>query len=158
MAETISAHGRFAVTALTDTTLNGVLDDAKIQFLLADSQRVIEPVTVVAGLRVAGIGDLLATKLKVVSSRGELRDYFDLMEIERRSGRKTEEGLALFLLRYRPLDPDHAVLTVVRGLGYFGDVADDPQLPASRRAIERYWKRRQREIVANLDRHAGSPG
>jgi hypothetical protein len=44
----------------------------------------------------------MAMKLKVVGDRGELRDYFDLMTIEQRTGRTADEGLALFLERTPP--------------------------------------------------------
>jgi hypothetical protein len=62
-----------------------VLGAAKVQFLLADTQRNTEPLTVLDGIPVAGLGDLLATKLEVVMHRGELRDYFDIMAIEKRT-------------------------------------------------------------------------
>jgi hypothetical protein len=54
----------------------------------------------VGGIEVAGVGDILAMKLKVIVDRGELRDYFDLMAIERDAGRTVEEGLGLSLERY----------------------------------------------------------
>jgi hypothetical protein len=44
--------------------------------------------------------------------------------------------------------------TVVRGLGYMGEVGDDPQLSVKRAAIARYWEMRQPEIVGNFDRYA----
>jgi len=48
------------------------------------------------------------------------------------------------------------VSNIVRGLGYLGDVTDDLQLPVKRSVIERYWRRRQPEIIRHLDRHAES--
>ena len=49
--------------------------------------------------------------------RPALRDYFDLLTIEREGNRYVEEGLALFLRRYRPKAPLQAVTAVVRALG-----------------------------------------
>jgi hypothetical protein len=153
LADRLAGIGSFVASRLTDTTLNGVLDDAKVQFLLADNQRILEPLTEVAGIAVAGIGDLLATKLKVLADRGELRDYFDIMVVEQQAGRTVEEGLTLFVARYRPAVPDDAITVIVRALGSFVDVNDDPELPISRQEIERYWRRRQKEIVGHLNRY-----
>ena len=123
----------------------------RVQFLHADEvrpQRLLEQPQEFDGLRVAQISDLMAMKLKVVGDRGELRDYFDLMTIEQRTGRTVDEGLALFLERFQPEFPDQAINHIVLGLGYFDDVDPDDALPASRQEIVDYWTRRQPEIVA----------
>jgi predicted nucleotidyltransferase component of viral defense system len=49
--------------------------------------------TKIAGLRVASLRDLAATKIKVIGDRGELRDYFDLMVIEQRTPVTVETAL-----------------------------------------------------------------
>lgn len=154
LAAGLDRVGNLVVTTLQSDTLNALLDDARLRFLLADDQRVLEPVTTIEGIRVAGIGDLLATELNVLTRRGELRDYFDIMTIETKARRLTEEGLGLFVARYQPSVPEDAIGSIVRALGYMGDVADDLQLPVKRSAIEKYWKRRQAVIVRHLDRHA----
>jgi hypothetical protein len=144
--------GRFAVTLHSEDTLNGLFNGTRIQFLSATDQQVLEPLTLVEGIRVSGLGDLLATKLKVIGDRGELRDYYDTKVIETQAGRVAEEGLGLFVRRYRPRDPDAAVRHLLLGLGYFDDVADDPFLPESREQILGYWRRRQPEITRSLGR------
>ena len=75
------------------------------------------------------------------------RAHFNVFQIP------AEEVIALFLEKYSPREPDHHVATIVRSLGYFGDVADDPALPVQRETIESYWEGRQREVLANLSRH-----
>lgn len=155
LRQQLEAIGQLAVTLQTDDTLNGLFNQTRIQFLSAIGQRVLEPPTVVEGIRVAGIGDLLATKLKVIGDRGELRDFFDLKVIEAQAGRLVEEGFGLFLRRYRPRNADAAVRHLVLGLGYFEDVADDPFLPETREQILGYWQRRQPEIARALDRSGG---
>lgn len=153
----VSARGRFAVTERSPGTLNGVFSKTKVQFLHLDEgeqQHPIEAPSVVAGLSVAGLRDLLAMKLKVVGDRGELRDYFDLMTIERQADFLTEEGLTYFLARYRPTHPASAIGHIVRGLGFFDDVLDDEALPASRDEIVAYWQRRQPEILRATSRLA----
>jgi hypothetical protein len=151
LAGKLAAAGSFTPTRLEAGTLNGVFDAAKVQFLDASGQHMLDDATVVAGLRVAGLRDLFATKLKVIADRGELRDYFDLLAIEQRAGLRAEEGLSMFVDRYRPRVPRQAVANIVLGLGYLDDVADDPALPMRREEIERYWRRRQPEIGKALD-------
>ena len=94
--------------------------------------------------------------------RGELRDYVDLMAIEQRAHRSVEEGIDLYLARYG-LDATHpSVRAIVLGLGHFDDVAGDPLLESEQGPdlfdrVRDYWQRRQREVVAHLDRRAQSP-
>lgn len=109
-------------------------------------QCMLDETSLVGGLEVAGVRDLFAMKLKVVADRGELRDYFDLLSIERRTEFRVESGLRFFVERYRPRVPRQAVAAIVLGLGYLEDVADDPTLPMQREEIEEYWRRRQPEI------------
>lgn len=142
--------GEFEVTLIDDGTLNGMFGPTKVQFLDASSQHTIEKPVTVAGVEVAQVPDLLATKLKVIGDRGELRDYFDIQCIERETPFRAEQGIAFYIERYRPRPPEPSIAHIVEGLGYFGDVADDPSLPESRESIERYWRRRQPQIVASL--------
>jgi hypothetical protein len=151
LTRSLSAAGPFAVTERVPGTLNGVFSATKVQFLHADEvrpQRLLEPPEEVDGLRVAQLSDLMAMKLKVVGDRGELRDYFDLMVIEQRTGRTVDEGLALFVERFQPEYPQQAINHILLGLGYFDDVDPDDSLPAPRAQIVDYWTRRQPEIVA----------
>jgi hypothetical protein len=148
----LRSRGPFAVTLRDADTLNGVFSGTPVQFLSAENQHQLEPTTTVGGIDVAGIGDILAMKLKVIGDRGELRDYFDVMQIERQAGRTVEEGLGLYMARYG-VAPEHVSLRhIVTGLGYFGDVADDEALPVGRDEIVAYWQRRQPEVIRNIGR------
>ena len=140
------------VTSRRELGLDLLMSSTKIQLLCPIGHRRVEPTRVVEGLRVAGIGDLLAMKLQVVVDRPELRDYFDLLCIETLAHRYAEEGLALFVERFRPDVADQAVATIVRYLADLSDVPDDPSLPLHRDEIEAYWHRRVPEIVRNLER------
>jgi hypothetical protein len=154
----LSAAGAFAVTERAPGTLNGVFSATKVQFWHADESRpqhLLESPAEVDGLRVAQLSDLIAMKLKVLGDRGELRDYFDLMVIEQRTGRTADEGLALFVERFRPEYPQQAINHIVLGLGYFDDVDPDDALPVPRAEIVGYWTGRQREIVAARGRLPG---
>lgn len=152
LAERLGSVGTFAVTRIGPGTLNGYLDQTKVQFLAATDQHPVEPDALIVGMRVASLADLLATKLKVIGDRGELRDYFDILVIERDGGRRVEEGLDAFVRRYRPVAPEAALLHVIRGLGTFADVMDDPSLPMRRRVIEGYWSQRVPDLLRALDR------
>ncbi len=153
LARKLAAIGPLAVTTRASGTLNAVFSRTKVQFLHTDEispQRLLSEPVHVAGLRVAELDDLLAMKLKVVGDRGELRDYFDLMVIEQRTGHTVEEGMQLFLQRYQPQYPQQALRHIVRGLGYFDDVEPDDLLPVDRQSIVDYWENRHRSVVAAL--------
>lgn len=152
LADRLEGAGAFAVLSRSSGTLNGTFERTRVQFLHADEerpQRRLEPTARVGGIELAGIGDLIAMKLAAVGGRPALRDYFDLMAIERVTGRGVEEGLGLYLARYEPADP-LAPAHVVRSLGYLDDVEDDDLVPASRSEIASYWERRQPAITASL--------
>lgn len=87
--------GSFATTELAAGTLNGVLDDTKIQFLDARTQRPLAATTRVAGIEIVSVRDLLATKLKVIADRGELRDYFDIPTILEATPYTLVEGIRI---------------------------------------------------------------
>jgi DNA-binding Lrp family transcriptional regulator len=117
---------------------------------LADQDRpqtLLVPPKLVEGFRIAGIPDLLAMKLKVIAQRGEHRDYFDLQMIEEKTAHTVDEGLTYFVTRYRPEDIEAQVGAIIRALGYMDDVDEDEALPLSKREVERYWRRRQPEIL-----------
>lgn len=151
----VAGLGRLApvrVTNRRELGLDLLMSQTKVQLLRPVGHHRVEPTTPVEGLRVAGLGDLLAMKLQVVVDRPELRDYFDLLCLETRAHRFAEEGLALFVERFRPDVPEQAVATIVRYLADLSDVPDDPTLPLARADIVDYWRRRVPEIVRNLER------
>jgi predicted nucleotidyltransferase component of viral defense system len=158
LRDELDRRGELHVTMFEPTpgrqTLNGYLGATKLQVLESSSLRLMEPTTQVEGLRVAGIGDLLAMKLKVIRERGELRDYFDVLVIERDAHRTVEEGIALALKKYRPQSQQQFVESLVRALGYLDDVEEDPGVPMPKAEISRYWATRLRSINANLSRQA----
>ncbi|MGQ0623329.1 MAG: nucleotidyl transferase AbiEii/AbiGii toxin family protein [Sporichthyaceae bacterium] len=147
LASNLCELGTFAATLQHADTFNGQFNGTRLQFLYALDQQVLEPPTRIEGLPIAGLGDLLAMKLKVIGDRGELRDYFDAKTIETHGRRRAEEGLSLFLRRYRPRDPDAALRHVLLGLGYFDHVGEDPSLPEAREVIVDYWRARQPELL-----------
>ncbi|MGH9065230.1 MAG: hypothetical protein ACRD0L_14915 [Acidimicrobiales bacterium] len=154
---TLADRGPLAVTQRAEGTLSCILRSTKLQFLDASSQHMVDAIYVVEGIRVAGIGDVLASKLKVVVDHPELRDYLDIQVMEQRTGRTVEEGLGLFLERYRPVDPDAAVRNILRALVSFDDVPEDPALEVTVEEMRLYWMERLPAIVAHLDRWGEVP-
>ncbi len=150
IARALSQRGTFAAAQHSADTLNGIFNATKVQFLRAYKQQPVGPATEVAGIRVAHLRDLMATKLKAVADRSELRDYFDIMALEQ-TGLSVETGLILYRKRCG-LDSTADLTPIVRALGYFGDVGDDPGLPIARDVIEDYWAARQPHIVKALSR------
>lgn len=140
------------VTSRRERGIDLLMSATKVQLLCPVGHHRIEPTTDVEGLRIAGLGDLLAMKLQVVVDRPELRDYFDLMCIETQGRRYVEEGLALFVERFRPDVPDQAIATIVRYLADLSDVVEDPSLPVGLDEVVGYWQARVPEVVRNLER------
>jgi hypothetical protein len=155
----LSNSDRWLASTLTESTLNGVFSATKLQFLLADQETNLELLTMVGGIPVASLPDLFAMKLGVITRRGALRDYYDLMEMER-TGLTAEEGLSLFVRRYHPAGVDAALAGVIFALGpaAIADAKSDPSgVPKSAvKELARYWPRRQIEVTAHLNRY-GAP-
>lgn len=143
----------FAVTYRGPGTLRGVLGATKVEFLHADEvrpQQLLAPLEETAGLRVAGLKDLMAMKLKVLAERGELRDYYDVMRIEQQGGLSLEDGVALYLDRYGLDRASDALPHLIRALGYLDDADEDESLPVNKAELAQWWHRRQAELIRNL--------
>jgi len=156
--EIVSTAGAFAVELEGSGTLRGVFGATKLELLHADEvkpQTLLDEPTEVCGLRVAGLRDLLAMKLKVVRERGELRDYYDIKEIEQRSGLSVEDGLVFFMKRYGVSAQDPAIGQIVQALGYLDDIEADDSLPISKEQLIAWWAKRQPTLVRNLARQPG---
>lgn len=127
------------------------LGQTKVEFSDASSNPLTEPTVLVAGVEVAGLGDLLAMKLATITKRCELRDFEDLRAIETRGGRRIEEGLALARLRYRlPAEAD--IIPMAAALSRAEDCAEDPLVPTGKSEVVSYFRRRLPEVIASLSR------
>ena len=141
---------------VAEGTLNCVFEDVKLQFLRATGQRRIAAGRKVGEMSVGSFPDIAATKLKVVGDRGELRDYYDLMCIEEQGGADISKVLEWYCRRYQLERTDQTVFHIVRALGSFHDVADDPWLcdslgdPGLFQKVAEYWCRRQPEIARRI--------
>jgi hypothetical protein len=155
LADRLSRLGPFAITRRAPGTLRGLFASTKVEFLHADElgpQELLREPTEVGGLRVAALEDLMAMKLKVIGDRGEARHYFDVMSIDENGAVTLEDGIALFLERYKLAPSSEALPHLVGALGYLGDVEQDDSLPLDKRALTRWWQERQSRLVRELSR------
>jgi len=138
-------------------TLDCVFIDTEVQLLDASPHNLVEAAEPVAGIRVAGLGDLMAMKLRAITDRGVHRDYLDLATIENDGRRYAEEGAAYFMARFEPDNPGEAVTTVLRSLGYLGAVEEDPGLAVSVDELQEYWSSRLPSITRHASRYGYKP-
>lgn len=142
-----------AVTFRAPGTLRTLVGDTKVEFLHADearTQHLIESPAIVAGVPVAGLKDLIAMKLKALAERGELRDYYDVMQIDQQGGISVEDGIALYLQRYGLDRASDALPHLIRALGYLEDTDEDEQLPITKTQLNSWWRQRQARLIRNL--------
>lgn len=145
-------RGPLVTTRKESGTLDCILGDTKVQLLDASHCNLVEAAREVGGIRVAGLGDLIAMKLRAITDRGAHRDYLDLAAIELDGHRRAEEGIAYFVARFEPRNADEAVATVLRSLAYLGDLEDDPAVAVSIEELQGYWRRRIPQIAGHLSR------
>lgn len=147
--------GDARATRLDDSTIHCVIDGTRVQVIEAATLKMVSPLTVTGGMRVASVNDIMAMKLKVIVDRGELRDYFDIMTIEESRRVMAETGLAFALEKYSPTQPDQFIKLIVVALGTLDDVEDDPALPVSKDVVVDYWMKRQRSLMKHIAMFGG---
>jgi hypothetical protein len=137
-------------------SLAGVLRSTKFEFSDASAVHRVEPTTEVAGIPVAGVGDLLAMKVKAITARKELRDYEDLKALELLAGRRFEEGIALAIERYT-ITTEGGVMAFITALANIDRCGEDPLVVTPRDELIAYWKGRLPAVVASVSRYAVRP-
>lgn len=148
----VGTLGSFAVTHEAEGTLKGLFGATKIEVFDASELRQLADPTVVAGLRVASLQDLMAMKLKVMAERGEMRDYFDVKAIDEEGAVSVEEGIELFMKRYGINPSSEALPHLYKAMGDLSDVEEDDLLPADLLELQDWWSRRQVRVLRNSDR------
>ncbi len=144
LLERIGELGEFAGRLEDPGTLRGLFGATKLEVFDAGTLMQLRPTQRISGLMVASIEDLLAMKLKVMSERGEMRDYFDVKEIDERTPLSVEEGIGLYRERYRIAPDDQApIRTLIAAMGYLDDVEEDAALPIGKAELAAWWRRRQ---------------
>jgi Nucleotidyl transferase AbiEii toxin, Type IV TA system len=150
----LTVTGNFSIEQEGAGTLRGYFGSTKLEILHSDQggvQKCIEEPEVISGLRVAGLGDLAAMKVKAVGDRGQLRDYFDLKVIEEQGGISVEDAIAYYMVRFQISEPGHVTIRhIVEALGYLDDVDEDKLLPATKKELGTWWRVRQVRLIRNL--------
>ena len=117
-------RNEWAASLVRSDTLKGFLGRTTAEFFHAINETPVAPLTFCGGLAVASLKDLMAMKLGAITRRGALRDYLDLMEIEKRAGLSTEEGIGFYCVNIQLRDntrPAVAAVILARRSGRQGD-------------------------------------
>ena len=153
LLEHLKSRGKVEAEYWAEGTLNCTFGGVKLQFLWAEGQEQLEAGLTVGQMTVGSFPDVVASKLKVVGGRGELRDYYDLMCIEIMASTPVTTMLQWYCRRYRIEEDHQSVFHIVRALGSFTDIADDPWLsdsparPDLPNEVAEYWQKRQPQIA-----------
>ena len=156
----LDRRGSFELARKSQGHLHGTFDGVRLDILWNAGARTLDAPTKVAGLAVGSVQDIMATKLRAITSRHILRDYFDIMCIEQSTGISLEEGLALYVRKFA-ITPQHgSVHALVKGLGYFDDVEDDPVLRTRvgddvRERVTAFFESRHPDVVRAFLRGLG---
>jgi len=152
LEDLIGGLGAFAVVHESEGTLKGLFGATNIEIFDASRLNQLAKPTVVAGLGIADLRDLMAMKLKVMAERGEMRDYFDVKTIDEKGSISVEEGVGLYSKRY-DIDPrGDALPHLYRAMGDLSDVEVDDSLPIGLAELREWWSRRQVQVLKSSDR------
>lgn len=152
LRDLIDGLGAFAVTHESKGTLRGLFEATKVEIFDASGLRQLTRPDIVAGLNVAGLHDLMAMKIKVLAERGEMRDYFDVMTIDRQGSISVEEGVDLYMRRYGIDASSDALQHLYRAMGDLSDVEADEVLPIGLDELQQWWSRRQVQVLRSSNR------
>jgi len=152
LRDLISGLGTFAVTHESEGTLKGLFSETKIEVFDASKLTQLARPSTVAELRIAGLQDLMAMKIKVMAERGEMRDYFDVKAIDENGVVSLEEGIEGYMKRYSVKPSSDALPHLYRAMGDLSDVEVDELLPIGKPELQKWWSRRQTWVLRNSDR------
>ncbi|MDE0268354.1 MAG: hypothetical protein OXI96_04870 [Acidimicrobiaceae bacterium] len=154
---TLDRQGVFDLISKSRGHLHGMFNGVKLDILWNAGALTLQAPTTMANLNVGSVQDIMASKLRAITERHILRDYFDVMCIEQSTDISLEEGLTLYTHKYK-ITPQHgSVHALVKGLGYFEDVENDPVLCTMvgndvRDRVVAYFKSRHTNIVRAFKR------
>jgi len=152
LKELLAGLGTFAVTHESEGTLKGLFGATKVEVFDASQLKQLTEPANIAGIRVAGLQDLMAMKLKVMAERGEMRDYFDVRAIDEDGTVSLEEGVEAYLKRYSINPSSDALPHLYRTMGDLSDVEVDESLPIGKPELQKWWSKRQVQVLRNTDR------
>ena len=102
--------------------------------------------TIIDGLKVASLADLLASKLDILLYRQKLRDYIDLVSIDDQSPYSLEDGLLFHMTRYGPVPEGHELSQIIKLLEDPGQLDADPVFDRERDRVLTYLRSRAQAL------------
>ncbi len=127
------AAGSVDIYASGPDQLHARVDTVQVQVFKTPSRganpghvKTLAQPTQIDGLPVASVADLLASKLDVIMYRPKLRDYIDLVALDRAGPYTLEDGLRFHMHRYGITPASTDAANIVNLLESPGDLDDDP--------------------------------
>ncbi len=114
--------------------------------------------TVIDGMRVASLPDLLATKLDVIMYRPKLRDYIDIAAIDRDGRYRIEDGLRFHAERYGVPPHGREPERIIRLLIKPGHLEPDRVFAAEQQETLEYLRSRAQQASTALGAWRAAPG
>ena len=111
--ESLNNRGNFVLSRKSPGHLHGTFDGVKVDILWNADATILHEPTIIAGLPVGSIQDVMATKLRAITDRHILRDYFDVMCIEQ-LGPDLRRPVDPEVLAVHPSDVDFELLVAQR--------------------------------------------
>lgn len=121
--------------------------------------------TIIDGLKVASLADLLASKLDILLYRQKLRDFIDLAAIDTQGPYSLEDGLLFHMARYGPVPEGHELSRIVNLLADPGQLDADPAFDRERDTVLTHLRSRahalrgflHHRILSDADPTGGKP-
>jgi Nucleotidyl transferase AbiEii toxin, Type IV TA system len=133
----------FMETNRARNTLQCTINNVKTD-IITFAYPMIEPVSILDGLRIASIRDIAAMKLSAVVNRGAKKDFWDIHTLLTLF--TMDELLDCFRHKFRQIE----VFQVIRALTYFEEADADPD-PITLAAVS--WKTIQSDIIGAVQRY-----
>ena len=151
----LSEAGGFAPTSVSDRLIRGTFDDTKLDIAAHPGEFTLGLPRVVEGLHVGSLQDVAASKYKAITDRKQLRDFIDVMCIERGGDITVEQGVILYCRKHGiRFDLDN-VRAFLGHLTDFRHLDDDPAMHDTfgvdaRSVVMAYFQRRSPEVAASF--------
>lgn len=147
--------GDFTSTAVSPRAIRGTFDTTNVDIVAHPEHFWLGPPTTVDGLRVGSLADITASKYNAIATRKQLRDFIDVMCIERDGGIAIDQGVILYFRKHAiDFDLDN-VRSFLRHLTDFRYLDDDPAMHGTfgagvRETIVKYFRDRVPRIIASF--------
>ena len=157
---TLSAAATHAAFSRAEPSrMHAVIDGVAVEVFAAPARgehpghvRRLAPPTVIDGMRVASLADLLAMKLDVIMYRPKLRDYMDLAAIDHSGELRLEDGMQLHMKRYGTHPQSSFLDRIVDQLQDPGALAADSEFAAHTERVLGYLAGRVPELRSHIQR------